>query len=189
MLTAPVQSFCVKWSSGYPPDSAVRKCRRGYWLFGDSLSLPFSQSLQSLSLGEPKAGRATTHNLWRHTSPRNMVNLIDRGVPEEIESDGPARLWKAKLGSRNPTLVQSSRAERCSWERTTKTRETRATRGKLPMERLNLSTGPFFSAWRKSPASSSGKQYTPLLIRGKCLLGPDSVSVQRRSWRRAAFIT
>jgi outer membrane protein assembly factor BamB len=52
-----------------------------------------------LGTGETKAG-SSDHTMFGGTTSRNMVNTIDRNVPEKIEPDGPATLWKAGLGSR-----------------------------------------------------------------------------------------
>ena len=43
---------------------------------------------------------AGDHTMFGGSLSRNMVNLVDKGVPEKIEFDGPALLWKANLGSR-----------------------------------------------------------------------------------------
>ena len=34
------------------------------------------------------------------TVSRNMVNTVDKNVPDKIEPDGPATIWKSGLGSR-----------------------------------------------------------------------------------------
>jgi outer membrane protein assembly factor BamB len=52
-----------------------------------------------LGSGEVKAG-PSDHTMFGGTVARNMVNLIDKNVPDKIEPDGPATLWKAGLGSR-----------------------------------------------------------------------------------------
>jgi outer membrane protein assembly factor BamB len=47
----------------------------------------------------PKAA-AGDHTMFGGTLARNMVNTTDKGVPDKIEPDSPAVLWKAELGSR-----------------------------------------------------------------------------------------
>jgi outer membrane protein assembly factor BamB len=42
------------------------------------------------------------------TPARNMVNLVDKNIPDKVEPDGRATLWKAELGSRaygGPTIA------------------------------------------------------------------------------------
>jgi outer membrane protein assembly factor BamB len=54
-----------------------------------------------------KAG-PSDHTMFGGTNDRNMVNKIDKGVPDKVEPDGPMQLWKAELGSRaygGPTVA------------------------------------------------------------------------------------
>ncbi len=48
---------------------------------------------------EKKAG-PSDHIMFGGTVARNMVNLVDKGVPEKIDPEGPQLLWKSALGSR-----------------------------------------------------------------------------------------
>ena len=53
-------------------------------------------------------GGPSDHAMFGGTDARNMVNLIDKGVPEKVESEGPALLWKAALGNKangGPTIA------------------------------------------------------------------------------------
>jgi outer membrane protein assembly factor BamB len=58
-----------------------------------------STSSAQLGSGEIKPG-PSDHTMFGGTPNRNMVNTVDKGVPEKIELDGPTTLWKAGLGSR-----------------------------------------------------------------------------------------
>jgi outer membrane protein assembly factor BamB len=49
--------------------------------------------------GETKAG-PSDHTMFGGTPNRNMVNLVDKGVPDKLDPEGPALIWKAALGSR-----------------------------------------------------------------------------------------
>ncbi len=58
-----------------------------------------STSTAQLGSGELKAG-PSDHTMFGGTISRNMVNPIDKNVPDKIDPDGPATIWKAGLGSR-----------------------------------------------------------------------------------------
>ncbi len=62
------------------------------------LSIGSSPNAQPGS-GEVKPG-PTDHTMFGGTPNRNMVNMVDKGVPEKFNPDGPEVLWKASLGSR-----------------------------------------------------------------------------------------
>jgi outer membrane protein assembly factor BamB len=54
-----------------------------------------------------KAG-ASDHAMFGGSTSRNMVNLVDKGVPEKLEAEGPGLLWKAPLGNKangGPTIA------------------------------------------------------------------------------------
>jgi outer membrane protein assembly factor BamB len=50
--------------------------------------------------GETKAG-PSDHTMFGGTPSRNMVNTIDKGVPDKFDPEGALLLWKAQLGSRS----------------------------------------------------------------------------------------
>ncbi len=62
----------------------------------DSRSEPAGRAKEPSEL---KAG-PSDHHMFGGTIARNMVNLLDKGVPEQIDPEGPQLLWKAALGSR-----------------------------------------------------------------------------------------
>ncbi len=49
---------------------------------------------------EEKKTGPSDHTMFGGTLTRNMVNFVDKGVPEKVDPDGPQVLWKASLGSR-----------------------------------------------------------------------------------------
>src|SRR5579872_978527 len=57
----------------------------------------------------PEAKKAKSdHIMLGGTPSRNMVNLIDKNVPDKVDLDGRSVLWKAELGSRaygGPTIA------------------------------------------------------------------------------------
>jgi outer membrane protein assembly factor BamB len=57
--------------------------------------------------GEAKAG-PSDHAMFGGAPSRNMVNAVDKGVPDKVELDGAGVLWKAELGSKaygGPTIA------------------------------------------------------------------------------------
>src|SRR5262249_50649411 len=48
---------------------------------------------------QPKAG-PTDPTMFGGTVARNMVNTVDKGIPDKVDPDGADVLWKAALGSR-----------------------------------------------------------------------------------------
>src|SRR5262245_66457118 len=54
-----------------------------------------------------KAG-PSDHAMFGGTVSRNMVNLVDKGVPEKVESEGESVVWKETLGNKakgGPTIA------------------------------------------------------------------------------------
>jgi outer membrane protein assembly factor BamB len=91
--------------------SPIRKaffCGTAIVAFGIAAMLSVgSTSNAQLGTGEQKGG-LSDHTMFGGTISRNMVNPIDKNVPDKIDPDGPATLWKAGLGSRaygGPTIA------------------------------------------------------------------------------------
>jgi outer membrane protein assembly factor BamB len=62
-------------------------------------NIPMSTKVVQLGTGEQKAG-PSDHTMFGGTIYRNMVNTIDKNVPEKVDPDGPETIWKVSLGSR-----------------------------------------------------------------------------------------
>lgn len=51
------------------------------------------------AMPDAKAG-PSDHTMFGGTLDRNMVNTVDKGIPDAIDPEGPATIWKAGMGSR-----------------------------------------------------------------------------------------
>ena len=60
------------------------------------LSAGFAHDPQS---SEARQKSKSDHTMFGGTPSHNMVNLIDKGVPDRVDPDGRALLWKVEVGS------------------------------------------------------------------------------------------
>jgi outer membrane protein assembly factor BamB len=64
------------------------------------LSLMLSSGIAQISpITAEKQKGTSDHTMFGGTPSRNMVNLVDKGVPDRVDPDAP--LWMAKLGGRS----------------------------------------------------------------------------------------
>jgi outer membrane protein assembly factor BamB len=62
--------------------------------------LAFDFSPRAPVFGQEKAA-TSDHTMFGGTVSRNMVNLVDKNVPDRFDPSGPNLLWKAQLGTRS----------------------------------------------------------------------------------------
>jgi outer membrane protein assembly factor BamB len=68
--------------------------------FGIAAILSFGWRSEGQPAKPADKAAASDHAMFGGSTSRNMVNHIDKGVPDKVEPEGPSLLWKAPLGNK-----------------------------------------------------------------------------------------